>query len=97
MIITNWHCTISQTNFQIYFGSSYQMEVAKDFVFCCDLFLSKTFYSICIYICIYTHTHVTLSVKTQLNSFFVICYFLHKINTTSYGKEDSVKMLPLYL
>ncbi len=37
--------------------------------------------------------YVTLSVKTQLKSFFVICSFLQKKkNHPSYGKEHYVKV-----
>ncbi len=42
-------------------------------------------------------TYVTLSVKTQLKEFFVIRCFLQKKNHSSYGKEHSVKIEPLYL
>ncbi len=37
------------------------------------------------------HTYVTLSVKTQLKSFFVDLLFSTK-NHPSYGKEHSMKM-----
>ncbi len=46
---------------------------------------------------VYVHSkYVTHSVKTQLKSFFCDLLFSTK-NHTSYGKEHSVKILPLYL
>ncbi len=44
----------------------------------------------------YVYIYVTLSVKTQLKSFFCDFAVFYKKNN-SYGKEHSVKMLHLYL
>ncbi len=47
---------------------------------------------------VYVHSkYVTHSVKTQLKSFFLWFAVFCKKNHPSYGKEHSVKMLPLYI